>query len=291
MLDRAQYVKQDGSPMSDPEVAGMLRAAWQTIAEQGTNKFEPGQFQGSGARANRGADHRVLHFKDGDAWMEYMREFGEGSMYDAILGHVGKMARDIALVERYGPNPEAWFRVQNDLAERADGAGTMKNRAALNTPEAYWEIVTGKTGTPQNRSIAQVGQDLRNLQTAAKLGGAVLSSLTDMGTIAATLKFNRLSYFDMVANFWRRLKPGSEEAEFLAAHQHIAESVVSSMNRFTGDHMTHSLSGRVANAVMKLSLMNAWTDSLRGAFAATMMQGFAKKVGSRGRSWTSGTSI
>lgn len=30
---------------------------------------------------------------------------------------------------------------------------------------------------------------------------------------------------------------------------------------------------------MKLSFMNAWTDGLRSAFSATMMQGFAKKVG------------
>ena len=28
----------------------------------------------------------------------------------------------------------------------------------------------------------------------------------------------------------------------------------------------------MAGAVMKVSLMNAWTDGLRGAFAATMMQ-------------------
>ena len=35
----------------------------------------------------------------------------------------------------------------------------------------------------------------------------------------------------------------------------------------------------MAGAVMKVSLMNAWTDGLRGAFAATMMQGYAKKVG------------
>jgi len=43
--------------------------------------------------------------------------------------------------------------------------------------------------------------------------------------------------------------------------------------------MTHNLTGRVAGSVMKLSLMNAWTDGLRGAFAATMMQGFARKAG------------
>ncbi|MDP3136853.1 MAG: hypothetical protein Q8N17_11050, partial [Burkholderiaceae bacterium] len=37
--------------------------------------------------------------------------------------------------------------------------------------------------------------------------------------------------------------------------------------------------GRVANSVMKLSFMNAWTDGLRSAFSSTLMQGFASKAG------------
>lgn len=279
LLDRSQYVRADGSLMNDVEVMGMLRSAWETVSSQGGNKVEPGQYRGTGARANHGSDHRVLHFQNGDAWMAYMDAFGEGSLYDSMIGHVGKMARDIAMVERYGPNPEQQFRVQADIARRADGTSLVNARSAVNTPQAYWDILSGKTGTPEHLLLARVGADMRNLQTAAKLGGAVLSSFTDVGTVAATLSYNRLPYFDMLRNLGRRLKPGSEEADFLQAHSVIGETLASSLNRWTGDHLTHSLSGRVAGSVMKLSLMNAWTDSLRGAFAATMMQGYARKLG------------
>lgn len=277
LLDRDQYVRADGSLMNDAEVMDVLRASYATIVSEGANKVEPGQFSGSGARANRGSDHRVLHFKDGDAWMRYMAEFSDATLYDAMIGHVGKMARDIALVERHGPNPEAWFKVQADIAQRADGAGTLANRSGLNTPDAYWSLATGVVGTPENRLIARVGQDVRNVQTAAKLGGAVISSVTDLGTIATTLHFNRLPYFDMLANIGRQFSP--EQREFLQAHGVVAESLANSMNRWTGDHMTHSLTGRIAASVMKLQLMNAWTDGLRAAFSATMMQNFAKKIG------------
>ena len=277
LLDREQYVNADGSLMSNQQFGDLLRGAWDTIQSDGANKIEPGQFKGAGARANRGADHRVLHFKDGDAWMQYMQDFGEGSLYDAMIGHIGRMARDIALVERHGPNPEQWFRVQNDIAERADGRGSVANRAGLNTPQAYWDIATGKVGSPENRTIARFGQDMRNVQTAAKLGGAVLSSVTDVGTIASTLHFNRLPYFDMIANVGRQMT--GEQRAFLQQHGVIAESLSNTLNRWTGDNMTHSLTGRVASSVMKLSLMNAWTDGLRGAFAATMMQNFTKKLG------------
>jgi hypothetical protein len=277
MLDREQYLRADGQLMDNAELVQMLEAAHETIVKGGDNKTEPGQFKGSGARANRGSDHRVLHFRDGDAWMEYMKEYGEGSLYDSMIGHVSAMARDTALVERYGPNPETTFRKQADIAQRADGAGSWDNRAAFNTPEAYWNILTGKTGTPENRIIARVGQDARNLQTAAKLGGAVLSSTTDIGTVAASLHYNKLPYFQMLQNLGRQLS--SDQREFLQAHGVIAEALTSSLNRWTGDHLTHSLSGRLAGSVMKLQFMNAWTDTLRGAFSATMMQGFAKKVG------------
>ena len=286
LLDREQYVNADGTTMDNAAMLDMLRGAHATIAENGTNKTEPGQFTGSAKRANRGSDHRVLHFRDGEAWMDYMSDFGKGSLYDAMIGHISGMTRDIALVERTGTNPEQWFRVQNDKAMRADkpqGGTTLQeigdSRSFANTPEAYWNLVSGKAGRPENTLIAHAGQTLRNWQTSAKLGGAVLSSATDMATIAATLKFHRLDYFDMLSNLGNRLKPGSEEVDFLRTHAVIAESLTSSMNRFTGDYMTHTLSGRVAGAVMKVSLMNAWTDGLRGAFAATMMQGYAKKVG------------
>jgi hypothetical protein len=279
LLDRKQYLNSDGAFMKDVEVMALLRQAHETLATGGANKTEPGSFKGKGARANRGSQARVLHFKDGEAWMAYMHDFGEGSLYDAMMGHIGGMAREIGLTERYGPNPEQTFKLQADISQRADGKGTLANRAAFNAPQAFWDIATGVTGAPENRTLARVGSDLRNIQTAAKLGGAVLSSIADVGTIASSLHFNRLPYFQMLTNIGRRVKPGSEERDFLLAHDVIAESLTSTLNRWTGDNMTHSLTGRVSASVMKLSLMNAWTDGLRGAFAATMMQGFSKKLG------------
>lgn len=277
LVDRQRYLNEDGSMMNTAQIRQILIAAHATLASEGANKTEPGQFKGAGARANRGSESRVLHFKDGDAWMAYMKDFGEGSLYDSMMGHIGAMARNIGLVERYGPNPEQTFRVQADIAERADGRGTVKNRSFGNSPQAYWDIISGKTSSPENMAISAIGQNVRNIQTAAKLGGAVISSLTDIGTIGATLHFDRLPYFDMLKNIGKQLD--KDHREFLQAHGVIAESLTSTMNRWTADHMTNSLTGKVANSVMKMSFMNAWTDGLRGAFSATMMQGFAKKVG------------
>lgn len=272
MLDRSQYVLEDGSRMGDAELQGLLGRVWETIATEGKNKTEPGSTGGSGAKANSGSEHRQIHFKDADGYLAYMQEFGGGSMYDAVLGHVGKMARDIGLVERYGPNPNAQFRLQNDIADRTDGG--VKRSMGLR-PEAYWDQMSGVAGTPQSANLAQIGTDLRNIQTFGKLGAAVISSITDMGTFMVTTGFNRLPYWDAIKNIGKTAA-SAEARDFLTTHGIIAESMMGDMNRWTGDNIRQNWSGRLANSTMKLSLMNAWTDSMRRAFSLTMMQGMAR---------------
>lgn len=276
LLDRSRYLREDGSRMNDGEVLDFLRAAWDTIASDGLNKMEPGRFQGSGARANRRADARQIHFADGQAYLEYNRQFGMGTMYDAMRGHVGGMARDIALVERYGPNPSAQFTLQNDLARKADGG---QKRIAGNFPQAYWDIVTGVTGSPESARLAQVGQTVRNIQTMGKLAGAVISSVTDLGTILVTAGYNKLPYWDLLRNTARA---GTADArEFANTHGMIAESMMSDLNRWAGENIKNGWSGALANSTMKLSLMNMWTDTLRRGFSMTMMEGLGRLSGKR----------
>ena len=73
LLDRRRYVNEDGSRMTDAQVLDVLRGAWETISSDGANKTAPGAFRGSGARANRGSESREIHFKDGQAYLDYQR--------------------------------------------------------------------------------------------------------------------------------------------------------------------------------------------------------------------------
>lgn len=277
MLDRGRYLREDGARMTDAEVLGTLRAAWETISTDGANKTAPGAFKGSGARANRGSQSREIHFKDGEAYLAYLSRFGTGSMYDAMIGHIGGLSRDIGLVERYGPNPESAMRVQFDLAERADGANT---RVFGNKADAYWRLLNGSAGTPESARVAMVGQHVRNIETFGKLQGAVLSSITDLGTYAVSLGYNRLPYFEGLANIAKGGQRGTKD--FMNAHGLIAESMISDLNRWAGENVAQSWSGRLANSTMRLSLMNAWTDTLRRGFQLTHMQALGKM---RGTDW------
>lgn len=271
MLDRSRYLLEDGARMSDAEVLDVLRGSWETISSDGANKTAPGAPRGNGARANRGAESREIHFKDGEAYLSYLSEYGRGSMYDAMIGHVGGMARDIGLVERYGPNPQAQMRVQFDMAERADGGPQRVFGLRL---QSYWDQLSGTAGTPASARLANVASHVRNIQTFGKLQGAVLSSVTDLGSYFVSTGFNKLSYWDALRNLGRA--GGSEAKDFMNAHGMIAESMVSDLNRWAGENVAQSWSGRITNATMRLSLMNLWTDTLRRSFGLTHMAGVGR---------------
>ncbi|HEU6453995.1 MAG TPA: hypothetical protein VN201_00870, partial [Roseateles sp.] len=271
LLDRSRYLLEDGSRMSDAEVLDVLHGAWETISSDGSNKTAPGTFKGNGARANRGSESRDIHFKDGEAYLQYLHDFGRGSMYDAMIGHIGGMARDIGLVERYGPNPASQMKLQMDLAERADGGA---QRVFGMRPQSYWDALSGATGTPASARIANVASHVRNIESFGKLQGAILSSITDLGTYLVSTGFNKLSYWDSVRNL--ATAGGSEARDFMNAHGMIAESLVSDLNRWAGENVAQSWSGRISNATMRLSLLNLWTDTLRRAFQLTHMAGIGR---------------
>lgn len=271
MLDRSRYVDDAGARLGDAEVLDILRGAWDTISSDGANKAAPGQSRGTGARANRGSQSREIHFKDGEAYLQYQRQFGTGSMYDAMMGHLGGLARDIALVERYGPNPEAQMRLQFDMADRADGG---PKRVFGNRADAYWRVLNGTSSQAMSARIAQIGTHVRNIETFGKLQGAVLSSVTDLGSYFVTTGYNKLSYWEALKNIGAAMTPDTKA--FLNTHGMIADSMISDLSRWTAENVAQSWSGRLANSTMRLSLMNAWTDTMRRAFSLTMMEGMGR---------------
>lgn len=277
LLDRSRYIDDAGARLSDAEVLDILRGSWDTIQSDGANKRAPGQTSGTGARANRGSESREIHFKDGQAYLQYLHEFGAGSMYDAMVGHIAGLSRDIGLVERYGPNPEAQMRLQFDLADRADGGasgfvGQVKDN--LIGAKAQWSVLSGASGRAEYASVAQVFGHVRNIETFGKLQGAVLASLTDLGSYFVTTGFNKLNYWDAFKNIGASTT--HDVKDFMNMHGMIAESMLSDLNRWTGENLSQNWSGRVANSTMRLSLMNFWTDTLRRAFSLTMMQGIGR---------------
>jgi len=272
LLDRARYVDENGVRLNDAQMGDMLNHAWETITTGGLNKMEAGTATGSGMRANRGSESRVLHFKDAASYMAYAADYNRGGILSAMRGPVSRLAKDIGLVEEFGPNPETQFSFLHDTATKT-GEADMVGPFLVSTRN-MWDVLNGTAGHAVNVKLAEVAQGARNVEVFGKLGSALLSSVTDLPTYFITTGFNRLSAMESVTNLVRAF--GKESAEFANRGGLVAESVISDMNRWAESNIGKGWTGKLANATMKASLLEAWTDALRRGFSVTMMGAMGK---------------
>lgn len=265
-LDRTRYVGADGTPMGDTEVLAMLRGAWTTIATEGRNQRTAGQ-SGGGSRASRFDDaHRAIHFKDADSYLDYLSEFGRGSMMQAIHGHVGMMAKNIGLMEEMGANPNSTYRLLKDTAEQRDNLqGATESFATM---DMVWDTLTGTTGQPVSATLAQFWQGVRNVTTAIKLQGVMLSAITDAPLQVIVAKSNGVplgqAMHSLIRGFGGDVKA---DAQRLGLGM---DEIAGEMARWHQDHLAQGWSSKLANTTMKLTLVEGWTNSLRRGFSLTM---------------------
>lgn len=303
-LDRSQYLDDAGNPLDDAALRRVLtgedreswearniaargmgveprqQGVWDTIAYGGVNKIVPGETTGAAARANAGSQHRVLHFKDADAHIEYNRAYGEGSLLNALIDHVGGMAKNIALVERYGPNPTRNMRTQMQLTALHDNTELRTLEGGMTSVGAYWNYVTGATNTPVNPAVANKMETVRTTVSAIKLQLTILAALGDVGTMFVTAGYNRVPFFKTLGTAARLMGPGSGDyRSWLTSQGLIAETLEHGLNRWGTDHLATSWAKWLSAQTMKFGGVTGWTDAMRTAFQAQMMRGLAEISG------------
>jgi len=265
-LDRSRYVSADGNTMGDEELLGVLHSAWESIATEGRNQRVPGA-RGGGSRASRFDDkHRAIHFKDADSYLDYLRDYGRGSMMGAIHGHIGQMAKTIGMMEELGANPTSTYRLLKDTAEKADNAQGVTE--SLATADMVWDTLNGTTAQPVNAQLAQFFQGVRNFTTAAKLQGVMLSAITDAPLQVIVAKSNGVplgaALKSLVAGVGGDMKAYAHEIGI------GMDEVAGEMARWHQDHLAQGWTAKLANTTMKLTLVEGWTNALRRGFALTL---------------------
>ena len=283
--NRGKYLKEDGTPMNDAELADFLGHAWTTLATGGANKMEPGQAAGNGMRANRGSESRQIHYKDAESFIAAQKAYGERNLLELLIGHIDRASRDIALVETLGPNPNNQMRYFLDAGQKAmdtakpkDFTKTAKQRRKI---EQLYEEVAGTREPPVSAALANGFDTYRALNVASRLGSAVITSITDQGTLGLTASMNGMPVMQVFANELRMLNPASAADRRMAQRAGLGlNQLIGSLNRFGADGLgtTEAVSGKLskysqtaASKVMQISGMNALTAGSQRAFGATML--------------------
>ncbi|WP_442108689.1 hypothetical protein [Pseudomonas sp. NUPR-001] len=283
--NRSKYFKADGTRMNDAELADFFTNAWETVATGGVNKLEPGRAMGNGARANRGSESRQIHYRDADAYLAAQAKYGDKGLMDLMFGHIDRAARDIALIEAMGPNPNHAMRYHTDTAAKQMTQAKPEEKAKIDKRvkrlEQLYTEVAGTREPPASAALASAFDTYRATNVAGKLGSAVITGLSDQGTLALVAKMNGMPVMKVLGNELRMLNPANASHRRLAMRAGLGiDQLIGSLARWGEEGLgtDAEIAGRAAKwsqaaatKVMQLSGMNAIDAGNRRAFGATMM--------------------
>lgn len=275
-LDRRRYLNEDGTQMNDAQVTDFLLAANETLRTDGLNKMTPGSGQGASRAGKFDEAHRQIHFRDGDAYLEYMRDFGPTSVFEAMQGSVHAQVKDSVLIEQFGPNSSQTYRLLLDTARKKDGTGEghFSGSEFGATPDMVWNVLNGSLGVPVNARFAEFNQGIRNFMVAAKLQATLIASVVgDLQSLAITSVYHGLPFGKTLIS---AVKSVSADYRAEAARMSLGmDSITNDMVTFHTDNLSAGWTSKLANATMKLTLLEGWTTAMRRGFSVQIMSRMA----------------
>ena len=275
-LDRKRYTGPDGAPMTDQELNVFPDACLgdhRDRRHQQDRAGPPERQRHARQSRQRGAANP---FQGRRQLPRISSEVRRSHPYEVMIGHISGVAKDIALVETLGPNPDHAFRMFRDIAIKeatlADPANSGKVQKQAVGLENLYNMTAGKTLPVASEWLAKSFDTLRSWLTASRLGSAVISSLSDEATLYLTAHVNNLPEMRLFANKLAALNPANQMEKRMALRAGLAmNTFISSLNRFGQEGLGASFSSKLASTVLRASGLNALTDARKRAFGVTMM--------------------
>jgi hypothetical protein len=250
-----------------------LRDVWEGITTHGDNDLDPSMNIGGRALYAQRAEHRVLHFKSGTAWIEYAREFAATDPFTAMINGLHGMANDVAQMRVLGPNPRAGLIYAEQVARRraADlGDTRLATRVRRNALRAHAMLahIDGSANVPEHEGIASFFAGTRAVLTSIQLGSAVLSSVTDVATMTAASQAVGMNAAKVLT---RSVKLMASQAtrQTAARMGYVAGALADAgggYSRFMGGTFAGGLPDRMAGFTLRATGLSFITDMRKVAF-------------------------
>lgn len=230
--------------------------------------------------ANMRGQQRLINFKDADSWIEYQNAMGVTDHFSVFQNHLSEFAKDIAIMQRFGPDADTGFafllgKAQANHPQKSVGKGwigkfTGKNKQIERLgsrrwyAQAMWDVTTGKTNMNGEGNIVNVIAGLRNLATAIFLqGSAVTAVFGDAGTSMLSAAWNGTNPLRVLGRAYSGAV--TDRAQMMARIQGPTAGLLNTltaMNRFTD-----------------ISSLDGWTAKLadigtRGSGLQVLTRGF-----------------
>lgn len=280
----------DGTVIDPAERPSVLKDIYDTYSTDGALKIDDKAFRGQGrATGNLLDNNRFLHYKDASSWLQAHELYGDGNEFDVLTRHVDSMAHKIAMVDTFGPNPEATFSNIQAMVKKAAATLSPEDKLAAdavlkNKFKPMMELVQRRNPLNPESWGGAITIGISNLLTAAQLGSSALLAIPgDFMQTAFVRAVNKMDLMGGVGHYFKTLATDRAFMEKIAAQSGFVhdETVMQhyAATRFTGlATIGPSITKKVSDAVMRASLLAGHTRAGRWAAQAEMMGMFAREA-------------
>jgi hypothetical protein len=224
-----------------------------------------------GSLARRVSQSRVLYFKNADGEFDYMTTFGVGKLHEAILTDLSRASQQSGLLRILGPNPQDTLaRVMDEVEESLTGDPKQRRDffEARGQAEALLTMLDGRANVPGSYTAAKVSAGVRAVQAMAKLGGAVISAVTDLPVYASQLRYQgRGGLLSGIGEGVASLlggRPKGERREILRMIDTVADGMIGGIAaRFDADDLLTGNTAELMRLYFRYNGLQWWTDTLR----------------------------
>lgn len=242
------------------------------------------QFSGPANLAKKLSRSRELHFKDYAAWKQWNDTYGMKSLHEGVIEAVAHDATNTALLERFGTNPEAMVDAAVKSIMKTNRAKIKAGDGAGAKIKAMVDGMMDKQRIPASATLARIGSGIRAYNSITKLGGALISSVTDIPMKALEYNYQGRNFLSATSKSFMDVAYGfkskKERVEFASMLGVYMESIVGDVGaRFNSFDDPLGKMGKVQRLFFRLNGLSWWTDNHKAAFARTMAHDLGLKAG------------
>jgi len=273
------------------DIEAGLREMWANFSAGQHMKFDPDEelaaaFPGMGkSEARKQSQSRVLYFKDGDNWFDYNERFGAGRFADSVLGGLERASRSAALMKVLGTNPKGMLsRLMDEIEDglRAEPEARARFHEQRKSVQNLFAHVDGSANIPGSHMGAQISSGLRAWQSMAKLGGAVISSITDIPVYASEQRFQGRGLLSGMADALGGLMHGrgsKDQQQILSSLGVFFDSMRNGVaRRFDAQENVGGRTSKLMQQFFKWNGLTWWTEVLRGSSALSLSHNLAQNT-------------
>lgn len=285
-MDRWDWARMrwpDGSPIDVADRPSIIENVYKTLSTDGATKIDPAAFRGRGRALGNALDqHRFVHYKDAESWLNDLTEFGDGSVFDVMVHHTETMAHQIAMVKSFGPNPDMTFNNIEAMVKKAAADLSPQDKVAAegvlkNVLRPMLENVSRSNPMNPNSVTGNLITGTSNILTAAQLGSASLLAIPgDFMQSLAVRAFNGMDLFGGINHYFGAIATDVKFAKDISTQSGFvmdqAVMGVYGTTRFSGAATYGPYVTRwISDKIMRATLMNGHTNAARWANQAEFM--------------------